>query len=1149
MKGWEIQALNASKTKVSILWNPYAEVPSGSCVVEETVGGEDTLSYVTHDLDTHATNLTAETAFIRLVNLDSPSEKRTYVIITHDLVHEEGQKALVVKGERIWVHLRDRYIYPNTRDFVNLALSTLLTEILNTSGANAEFQIGTVASPSEVVDFFTINHHSVLWAFRSLVAKMGREMSIDESTTPITLNFPSTIGATTSARFRYGLNLQGITRKTDKSRMVTRLYAIGGGTPSMKLSASSLAGGLDYVQDAALHALYSRVDVYHNPDLEDIENIIPAANNPDLSGTYTAGLCAGWTKIGTPTVSENTNATFYQRGTKSQKVVATDTQGVQTTFTASTTARMVAWVNIYVESLAALAKVRVEVTDGTARFLNGDGITTTGAFVAEERRGIEFTGSSGTLKVYAEGGNATFYADAAFVAVAEEFKKFVIGDMADILYNEALDELNARKNPEVTYSIDALDLYEADAEKWSDYQVRLGDTVKVEDNDLDITVSQRIKKRTWNVIRPEKSGFDIGNVVVSLGNLMTDDQQQFRATLERTRTSQDKSERAGAALSVDRPITALVARFSGVFSSTAYNAFSWTAGTLTVGTDLVYAIGSGSISGLTASTTYYLYFDLDAPASSLQVTTTYTTSVGPRKASVATAVTSASTQPGCTIITTADGKPQLSGTDIVTGILTVGASPSATDRITMSWVTKDLVMYRGGAAVVDLGDIAGNPLAHGDIGLVVNHEKGLIYVLRDGPAGTVPGGTQPVGIMANVVRDADGEADTVSEVGIMSRLYAANRSVGQNGVLVPFRASAENVDGKAIGFQTYSDISNLGIKSSVDSYGFYANLIEATNGAGDATGVYIAEVTGGSVSGTGYGLRIANAITATANKRYAIYSESVEPSVLSGVLRATRSTTSEAASIQAENTNGGAFGATIGTKHSSSTPAAADIVGRFEVLGHNLAGGEETVARLDGIWKDLTAGLEDASVELYVMQDGIAQKLAEWDALNDKVVFKGTVKPNADATWDLGESGARFIDGYFSNALNVGPADAGAGNALISLKAGATGQTGIQFIDQATNRWTIGANNEFGTDGFYFYDDVSDRYSFGLPTSGDAELRVQGRGLVVVPDNANGPVIADDLTKKRLSVTKMASAPTQGAYIAFTQNPGSDIFYLILGDV
>lgn len=39
---------------------------------------------------------------------------------------------------------------------------------------------------------------------------------------------------------------------------------------------------------------------------------------------------------------------------------------------------------------------------------------------------------------------------------------------------------------------------------------------------------------------------------------------------------------------------------------------------------------------------------------------------------------------------------------------------------------------------------------------------------------------------------------------------------------------------------------------------------------------------------------------------------------------------------------------------------------------------------------------------------------------------------------------------------------------------------------------------------------------------------------------------ADDTTMKRLSLQKLAAPPTNAAYIAFANNPGSDVFYLIL---
>ena len=81
MRGWEIRLLDSALATVAVLRTPYADLPSGPCVVEEEVEGKDEIQYTSYDLVSYQTNLTAATAYIRLINLDSPSEIRTYEII------------------------------------------------------------------------------------------------------------------------------------------------------------------------------------------------------------------------------------------------------------------------------------------------------------------------------------------------------------------------------------------------------------------------------------------------------------------------------------------------------------------------------------------------------------------------------------------------------------------------------------------------------------------------------------------------------------------------------------------------------------------------------------------------------------------------------------------------------------------------------------------------------------------------------------------------------------------------------------------------------------------------------------------------------------------------------------------------------------
>lgn len=69
-----------------------------------------------------------------------------------------------------------------------------------------------------------------------------------------------------------------------------------------------------------------------------------------------------------------------------------------------------------------------------------------------------------------------------------------------------------------------------------------------------------------------------------------------------------------------------------------------------------------------------------------------------------------------------------------------------------------------------------------------------------------------------------------------------------------------------------------------------------------------------------------------------------------------------------------------------------------------------------------------------------------------------------------------------------------------------------------------------------------------LQVVGSLYLQTGGQGISYIPDATAGAATVDDLTKKRFRVVKRATAPTS-AYIAFSNNPGTDTFYLILEDV
>lgn len=94
------------------------------------------------------------------------------------------------------------------------------------------------------------------------------------------------------------------------------------GDPIIIRTSNDATARLEYIPDAASRTAYGDVEgVYRNESIPEIRNLVGPFASSALSGTYTSGLCEGWTEVGEPVTTENTNVAFIKNGTKSQKVV------------------------------------------------------------------------------------------------------------------------------------------------------------------------------------------------------------------------------------------------------------------------------------------------------------------------------------------------------------------------------------------------------------------------------------------------------------------------------------------------------------------------------------------------------------------------------------------------------------------------------------------------------------------------------------------------------------------------------------------------------------------------------------------------------------------------------------------------------------
>lgn len=405
------------------------------------------------------------------------------------------------------------------------------------------------------------------------------------------------------------------------------------GDPIKIRTANSNTARLEFIPDAASRAAFGDIQgVYRNESIAEVRNLIGPLASSSFEGTYTAGLCEGWSLIGNPTVSENTNIAFVKYGTKSQKVVvdaiaapsnapSASTNGLgfisgtykykktwrssegETTASpesgtvtptaqkvdvgrneSSPSSHIVAW-RIYrtknagstfyfiadvpigtstysdntpdieltvtepVSNVAAggqgigrsfgtqvekeyasvvwvfvvaNSKVRVELLAGTNLFPPSEIVSvkrsipvrTVDTFWIVTIQGLIANGIIGQVRIlsHENGSTSTFYVDAAMVvesAYAPAEGIFYADNSATTLWYETFDELQRTKNPQLTYDVEGLDLFEYDRAGFSGDQIVPGDIVKIIDEELGIDVQLRCLRKDSDLLEPWKTRFEI----------------------------------------------------------------------------------------------------------------------------------------------------------------------------------------------------------------------------------------------------------------------------------------------------------------------------------------------------------------------------------------------------------------------------------------------------------------------------------------------------------------------------------------------------------------------------------------------------------------------------------------------------------------
>jgi hypothetical protein len=325
---------------------------------------------------------------------------------------------------------------------------------------------------------------------------------------------------------------------------------------------------------------------------------------PAFDGTYTNGLCEHWVNMGA-TVSRNTDPKYYLYGSASQKAETTAAgQGIRQDV-GVTVGKVY---SLLAHVILSSGTVKVQVEDGTAIYRRPDAVGGTGLAVIRIEN-WKACNATVTVKVMQEGaGTATFYIDSVQIAEGACTKPFTIGKTADTLWNRTVELLEARKNPEITYDVDLVDLYgDIRAEREAD-RFGLGDEVTVIDPVIGLAVNTRVMDREVDILHPwrvrvhlDSSASGVADILAALRKSQDEGLKHIRAALAESSTAAETgSNRPGF---INQSF-----RFFGTVTASSWNSVSWSEGTLRVG-DGYFTIISGSATGLAGTSTFYFYFD------------------------------------------------------------------------------------------------------------------------------------------------------------------------------------------------------------------------------------------------------------------------------------------------------------------------------------------------------------------------------------------------------------------------------------------------------------------------------------------------------------------------------------------------------------
>ena len=256
---------------------------------------------------------------------------------------------------------------------------------------------------------------------------------------------------------------------------------------------------LTYLDHQVSQALYQKVEkVGRRNDIPLIEN---EAVNPFLAD-WGGGLPDDYSKIGTPTVAQETSEPFTRFGGSSAHVTASEGEGIESDLVSiapSDTRRFYSGqMSFFLVSGAVSIKLVDDLGNSFPPEEDDRGRTSkvgqwADRFAIEGIDLQELGSSEVKLQIVAIGGAAEWYLDAIQIEnAAVNDQNYLNGRSSNLLWLAGLDFLDLRADPPVEFSIDVVDLQRLHPNIFPFDELVLGGDVQVVQDDLDLDLETRV---------------------------------------------------------------------------------------------------------------------------------------------------------------------------------------------------------------------------------------------------------------------------------------------------------------------------------------------------------------------------------------------------------------------------------------------------------------------------------------------------------------------------------------------------------------------------------------------------------------------------------------------------------------------------------